>query len=394
MQKAIKQYKFMTVPILKTDGNQDIGNTLEILADGVGKGGNWTDLPEVHLNGNWFDGIDLVDKVTNNILCGNPFVGACYMDPGPEKVFARGIYNQQKRCFALMNPSRASEGLLLEGWGWDNVATVVTALRSNYDADKAIIYALELAKTWGWQRSETFVKFRIPTKIRTAKTKIQGVILANINSWVEALIAATLESAGYFLITSLNGLAIPACYSYEAFGFRSLWLTDKGNIRSQVNLIAGEIHDAPFIGQCSKPTLLWTRQDNSKKLIVPTIGIRPIKKDTGILPADDGDINHSACLIAGDDWFANRNWVDESYFADKPELTQFCAALPWGDIVDMSNVYGQNVDFSIFDLDDTLLPVYTSFDYADGGVAGAIKDLLNVETDDSLEAVSWLALAK
>lgn len=201
------------------------------LAKCIGENANWRPMREFKFSPKWTEGIGLWDRLTH-VLGTNPFTDTGNFSPRPSekrKLFLGERFNQQTRAFSLLNPSRIQEGINLLGVTEINF-DLVTMWMTPRKADRAILYVLSIVSQAGWKVDETFVRFTLSKELVKPESKIRGVILGTCNNWLEALLCATLISAGYFVMCynpeSTPSPYYPAMMDVVRFGIHPLYFNN------------------------------------------------------------------------------------------------------------------------------------------------------------------------
>lgn len=180
--------------------NHVIAATDTHLAMCIGKNADWQPMRKFQFSPKWAEGIGFSDRL-GHILGANPFTdkGAFYPPPSMTSRLVGGCFNQQTRAFSLLNPSLLQEGTNLM---YDNeiVFDLLTSWQSPKEINRAVLYVLSIVSQAGWKVDQTFVRFSVSKEMSTPQSKISGVILGSCNNWLEALLCATLISAGYFVV--------------------------------------------------------------------------------------------------------------------------------------------------------------------------------------------------
>lgn len=201
------------------------------LARCIGENANWQPMREFKFSPKWTEGIGLGDRLTH-VLGTNPFTDTGNFSPRPSEkreFFLGKRFNQQTRAFSLLNPSRIQEGINLLGVTEINF-DLVTMWMTPRQADRAILYALSIVSQAGWKVDETFVRFTLSKELVKPDSKIRGVILGTCDNWLEALLCATLISAGYFVMCynpeSTPSPYYPAMMDVVRFGIHPLYFNN------------------------------------------------------------------------------------------------------------------------------------------------------------------------
>lgn len=215
-------------PFVVDDVNHIIAAADTHLARCIGENANWQPMREFRFSPKWLEGFSFSDRMTH-VLGTNPFTdeGNFYPRPSETRKFIVGErFNQQTRAFSLLNPSRLQEGINLLGITEINF-DLITMLRHPRRANRAILYALSVVSQAGWKVDETFVRFTLSKDLVSPDSKIRGVILGTCNNWLEALLCATLISAGYFVMCynpeSTPSPYYPAMMDVVRFGIHPLY---------------------------------------------------------------------------------------------------------------------------------------------------------------------------
>lgn len=194
----------------------------------VGENANWQPMRDFRFSPRWIEGIGLGDRL-GHVLGTNPFTDVGNIVPRPSekrRFFVGESFNQQTRAFSLLNPSRLQEGINLLGLTEINF-DLVTMWMTPRNIDRAVLYTLSIVSQAGWKVDETFVRFTVAKELATPSSKVRGVILGSCTNWLEALLCATLISAGYFVVCydpkSEPSTYYPAMMDVVRFGIHPLY---------------------------------------------------------------------------------------------------------------------------------------------------------------------------
>lgn len=215
-------------PFVVDSNNHVIAAADNHFARCVGENANWQPMREFKFAPKWSEGVGLVDRL-GHVLGMNPFTDIGNMVPRPSenrKFFRGESFNHQVRAFSLLNPSRLQEGLNLLGITEINF-DLVTMWATPRRIDRAVLYTLSIVSQAGWKVDETFTRFTLAKELAQPDTKVRGVILGSCENWLEALLCATLISAGYFVVCydplSTPSPYYPAIMDIVRFGIHPLY---------------------------------------------------------------------------------------------------------------------------------------------------------------------------
>lgn len=227
MKTIIKHLDSFDKNFVVDSNNHVIAATDTHLARCIGENANWQPMRKFQFSPKWTEGIGFGDRL-GHILGTNPFTdkGNFYPRPSETRKFLGESFNQQTRAFSLLNPSRLQEGVNLLGVTEVNF-DLATMWMTPKQIDRAVLYVLSIVSQAGWKVDETFTRFTVSKKMATPDSKMSGVILGSCKNWLEALLCATLVSAGYFVIcydtNSTPSQYYPAMMDVIRYGIHPLY---------------------------------------------------------------------------------------------------------------------------------------------------------------------------
>lgn len=235
MKTMIKHLDSFDKHFVVDNNNHVIAATDTHLARCIGENANWQPMRKFQYSPRWSEGFSFADRLYH-LLGTSAFTdkGEFYPRPTEVRKVPRGeSYNHQTRAFSLLNPSRLQEGTNILGVTEITFDILLTWMTPK-GIDRAVLYALSIVSQAGWKVDETFTRFTLAKEMVTPGAKIKGIILGSCTNWLEALLCATLISAGYFVVCydsrSTPSKYYPAMMDVIRYGIHPLYFND--SIRS------------------------------------------------------------------------------------------------------------------------------------------------------------------